>query len=153
MKDQLLWDLSFHISVLLSRFPRAVLCINDIEGGPTHHYTVGNQRKGLPELLLIGNLAGAEGILHILSDKLLELNKPFGHGDRIILPSGSLVQMWDTCDTAKSDYTFQAGQYFETDDYTVQQVVFSDPSGRFPEDPECHPICKVPVLKKFHLHS
>jgi hypothetical protein len=121
---------------------------------PAFAYTIGNQEKGLPELLLIGNFdAGMMAtILDKLSDQLLLQGKPFDNGSLISLGGKQNVAVWDTTYDALR-YTCQAGQFYGNEDYKVQQVVIPDRKGRYPEDPLCHKNWKVPVMKALKLSS
>jgi Domain of unknown function (DUF4262) len=51
--------------------------------------------------------------------------------------------------TAGQSITIQAGQFYGTEEYPVQQVLIPDPDGRFPGDPNCQPpYCRFPVLAR-----
>jgi hypothetical protein len=53
----------------------------------------------------------------------------------------------DASSFVKQFYTIQAGQFYGTEDYSVQQVVFSDKSGKYPGDPDCEePYASIPVF-------
>ena len=108
-------------------------------------YSIGNQEVGLPELLMIGNRDGST--LNALCKIMRENNRPFENGELIDLGGKFPLKSLNAGNEAKKEYTLFVGAYYETDDYTVQQIVMPDRSGRYPDDPQCeYPYCLVPVL-------
>ena len=117
---------------------------------PAFAYTIGNQEKGLPELLLIGNFHPniTHGILTTVSDSMIEQKASFKDGHLFNLGGTHSVKIIDAKDPkAKKDYTVQAGQFYANEDYLVQQVIIPDTNGNWPDDPGCNVKFKVPVLK------
>jgi hypothetical protein len=82
-----------------------------------------------------------------MSDMMIERGRPFDHGEIVDLGGKFPVLVFDANEDALRDYTIQATEFFQTSDYTVQQVVAPDTNGRFPYDPLCLPDYKVPLLK------
>ncbi len=143
-----------HIADQIVRNGRAVLVIGP--EGPYHGfgYTVGNHLVGLPELLLIGPSDDNEyNLLNKLSASMLKLKRPFYDGE-LLKPSKVLRGVvYNASPKAKEDYTNQASQYFEHDDYRVQQVVLADTKGILPTDARCAPEYRVPILRALVLNS
>ena len=142
------------IAQTIAQHKRQVVGVIGDKKTPAFAYTIGNQERNLPELLLIGNFDGGmvAAVLDKLSDKLLEQGKPFDNGELVSLGGKDNVAVWDaTYDALR--YTYQAGQFYGNEDYKVQQVVIPDRKGRYPEDPLCHKNWKVPVLKNVKLSS
>ncbi len=112
-------------------------------------YTIGNAEKHLPELLLIGNYGNTAG--HILNRLGETMRRTGVVPDGIVYPWGQVddvkpVKCIPANETAKTDYTIQAGQYLERENYKVVQVILCDKEGRFPGDPGCEPEYEVPIL-------
>jgi hypothetical protein len=101
---------------------------------------------GLPELLLIGGIAGADA-LNDLSQKMIERHAAFNDGELVKLGGKFPVKIVNADQRAQRDYTIQAGEHLGHEAYAVQQVLIPDRSGRYPSDPECAaPYSAVPVL-------
>lgn len=113
---------------------------------PPFAYTIGNQEKLLPELLILGNFAASETntILCDLSDKMLADKKPWPLGENVWGDHKFMIHNGGS--EAKAKYTCQAGQFYGNEDYEVLQVVLPDTNGRWPEDPLCHKAFKVPIV-------
>ena len=110
-------------------------------------YTIGNHQIGLPELLMIGSDRDAD-VLNWVCDKLRTNKRSFRDGELIYGYTKLPLKSLNAGDEAKREYTIQVGQYYETEDYSVQQIVIPDKSGRYPDDPRCDvPYCLVPLLK------
>jgi hypothetical protein len=108
-------------------------------------YTIGNHGRGLPELLVIGPHTGT--YLNELSQRMIEREKPFRHGEIINMREKYRVKVIDATRAAHENYTIQVGQFYESEDYRVQQVILSDTNGKFPGDEGCEePFASVPVL-------
>jgi hypothetical protein len=106
-------------------------------------YTIGMYEAGLPELLCIGGRSqrNAAQISHILNDlakQMREREKPFADGEIVNLGGKNPVKVInvDTADVTDT-HTCQVAVYYGTENYAVQQVLISDPEGRFPGDPDC----------------
>jgi hypothetical protein len=136
-----------HIENDVRQYARSVLCVGRERDSPGFAYTIGNWLAKLPELLIIGTTRG--DILNDLSQKMIERGRSFDDGELVSLGGKFPVKIITADWRAKCDYTIQAGQYLGIENYLVQQVLISDRSGRFPDDPECqHPYSTIPVLKK-----
>jgi hypothetical protein len=113
-------------------------------------YTIGNWRRSLPELLVIGD--GAAGFLNDLSAQMLKRGKGFAFGEVVrlpkYLPDGFRVKVIDANATAQAEYTIQAGVFYGHDDYQVQQVMIPDLRWHFPDDPLYYARLRQPVLRK-----
>jgi len=102
------------------------------EKKPGFFYTVGRHQKNLPELLMVVNLAGPQGmdILNALSRA-----QPFTHGQLVDLGGKYPVLIIDaTKPIVQKEYTRMVNAFYNTHDYQVQQVLLPDPNGRFPPD-------------------
>lgn len=111
-------------------------------------YTIGNQERGLPELLIIGFWGSPYGgLLDTLSDMMIERGEPFAHGELVSLGAKYPVKLINANDQAQREYTIQCGQFYGSEDYGVQQVVACDREGRYPDDPQCSDRYKVPLLQ------
>jgi hypothetical protein len=144
-----------HMANVIAEKKRIILAIPNNKKEPGFFYTIGNQEKGSPELLVIGNFDpdAITILLNELSEKLLEQGKPFNNGELINLGGEQSVAVWSATDHVHTEYTIQAGQFYGNEDYEVQQVVIPDNNGRWPEDPLCHKSWRVPVHKKLQLNS
>jgi len=102
----------------------------------------------LPELLLIGNFHHEKigTILNDMSDKLLRRGKPFDNGELVNVGGSMSVTVWNAKPAAREKYTIQAGQFYNGEDYQVQQVVVPDRNGRWPNNPKCDAAFRIPVL-------
>jgi hypothetical protein len=108
------------------------------EDGVCFFYTVGNADRGLPELLLIGNLPQ-----HIAVVALNEVGQYMR--ERGKQPAEGLLDIgWSfpfkirhAGGDVRAKYTFQAGQYLGHEGYDVLQVMVCDKEGRYPGDKDC----------------
>ena len=137
------------IARTIERHGSQVLAIAPEKKTPAFYYTIGNSIKGMPELLMIGNIEAkaAMQILNKLSDQMVEANKKFSNGERVNMGGEYDLQVWDTTPVAQLQYTLQCTEFFQTKQYLVQQVVLPDPKGRYPADKRCHKRYRVPVLR------
>jgi len=110
-------------------------------------YTVGNQEKNLPELLLISNFDPNEiaPVLNSLSEVMIKSGKPIPQGECAAI-SAVPIMIYPGGTAAKAKYTVQAGQFYNDEEYDVLQLVFPDPKGLWPGDPKCHKDFQVPIL-------
>jgi Domain of unknown function (DUF4262) len=99
-------------------------------------YTIGNARKGFPELLVVGVFRQGY-ILNPLSETMIERGHKFADGELVDLGGSFPVCLVDAAETVKDDYTIQAGEHYDSSDYAVMQVVMSDPCGLFPWQSGC----------------
>ena len=137
------------IAQTIQQHGRQVLAIAPEGNSPGFYYTIGNAAKEVPELLIIGNFEpkAATAILNTLSEQMIEAGKRFSNGQRVSLGGAHELQVWDTTPIARTQYTLQATEFFQSNDYLVQQVVLPDPKGRYPADKRCHKRYRVPVLR------
>lgn len=135
---------------IIARHGRQIMCIRGALKKPPFAYTIGNQEKNLPEFLIIGSFPPqtCSSVLNLLSEYLIEHKTKFTHGELTNALGGAYpVKIIDAKDPiVKLSYTVQAGQFYKSQDYEVQQVVVPDPNGRWPEDPSCHKDFRVPIL-------
>jgi hypothetical protein len=138
-----------NIAADIDRDKRSIVGVAD---SPPFAYTIGNQARGLPELLIFCSPAAA-GLLNILSDLMIERGSAFADGELVNLGGKFPVKVVCADARAQDEFTIQAGQYFGTEDYDVQQVLAPDRSGRFPDEPHCAPpYGEVPLLKRAKLN-
>jgi hypothetical protein len=135
------------VSNAIQKGTREVMRVFDNDG-IGFAYTIGNSARGLPELLFIGSCSpGIGGTLQELSDKLIERGCAFSDGEEISLGGRFPVKIVNADERAQRDYTYAATGRFGAGNYSVQQVLPPDLSGRFPGDPECSaPYRNIPVL-------
>lgn len=130
---------------------RQILYVGRSLKEPAFAYTIGNQEKDLPELLMLGNFPpdAACMVLNALSDFMIKHARCFDDGEETFALGGEApVRIIDARDPiVKRSYTVQAGQFYKSEDYDVQQVIVPDKNKRWPEDPQCHLSCRVPVLR------
>lgn len=129
---------------------RQILWVGRTTKAPAFGYTIGNQEKQLPELLLIANIPG--DMFHLVLDTMSEfmvLNKRrFTDSERHTLGSGHPMMVINARDPkVKLEYTSQAGQFYDNEDYDVQQVLIPDVLGMLPDDERCATAFKVPVFR------
>jgi hypothetical protein len=145
-------DFYRNIAADIERCKRSVLgvapCADDPDDTLPFSYTIGNQLRGLPELLIVCPLEAGLGALNILSDLMIERGRAFDDGELVGIGGKLPVKVICADQRARDEFTVQAGQFFGTEDYDVQQVLAPDRSGRFPGEPDCDPPYRdVPVLK------
>lgn len=119
-------------------------------GGPPYAYTIGNHFAQRPELLVMG-LGGEAGqwLLNEVAARMNAQGKPFEHGTILHFGGEFGVKIIDASDFVKEEYTVQAGQFFSTEDYRVQQVVIPDKAGKFPGEEGCaEPYASFPVFAR-----
>jgi Domain of unknown function (DUF4262) len=112
-------------------------------------YSIGNTGRGLPELLMLGNMDFhvMGGVLNDLGRLMRERGRPFDDGE--VVPTGGRlpVKVINAGSVAGAEYACWAGDYYQTDAVRVQQVLVPDTDGRFPGEPGCAgPFSEVPVL-------
>ncbi len=119
-----------------------------VRGDETHFpfiYTLGNCASGLPELLMIGS--SNEATLNSICELMRWCRRAFQERELIELPCYDYAfRAVNGNDDAKI-YAWQVDAYYRFEDYSVQQILIPDNSGRFPDDPECEePYRLVPIL-------
>lgn len=117
---------------------------------PTFTYTTGLAERNLPEFLMVGFAPeSAHWIIMQAVNIVKERGRRFEHGEVYLVdddPVKALVFL-DARDSVKDDYTLQTGQYYQTEDYEVQQIMLPDKEGRFPNDPACEYYLQ-PILSR-----
>jgi hypothetical protein len=129
---------------------RQILWVGKTSKSPSFAYTIGNQEKQLPELLLIANIPGEmfHLVLDSVSEFMVQNKRRFTDGERHTLGTGHPMMVIDAKDPKiKLEYTVQAGQFYDNEDYEVQQVLIPDIMGILPDDERCAKPFKVPVFK------
>jgi hypothetical protein len=112
-----------------------------IFGGPGRgfFYTIGNAKRDLPELLLIGSFPPRLGqqILNDLGRVMRASGEPLGEG-MLHLPRWPLpFKIRKAGGDVRQRFTIQAGQYLGHEDYEVLQVMICDKHNRYPGDAGC----------------
>lgn len=120
----------------IARCGRHVIGVSDGPPEPAFAYTVGNWTRGLPELLIIGTCREV-GFLNALSEEMLRRGQAFGDGELVELTNWSApFKLINASFRAQDEFTIQAGVFYGTDNYPVQQILFHDRHGHFPDEPE-----------------
>ena len=110
----------------------------DPPGSLAFCYTVGNHGRGLPELMITGPIASSFGpVLNMLSKIQRERGNGFEHGELVNLGGKYPVRILDAGDAGRTEWATYVGNYYDTEDFEVRQVLICDPNGRWPGDPEC----------------
>jgi hypothetical protein len=143
-------DLFRSMANMIATSKRVTMAIAKSRKEPSFFYTIGNQEKQLPELLIIGNFKPQDmcSILNTLSDAMAEAKEPAKDGSTIDLGGEYPLLIYLASKDAKEKYTVQAGQFYANEDYEVMQVVIPDKKGCYPPDPKCHKDYQVPVLRE-----
>jgi hypothetical protein len=127
---------------------QSIIAVMGDHDGPGFAYTIGNAIIGLPELLIIGNYdpRALMSILNRMGDMQRAAGKPL-EGD-IDLGGKFPARTRPVTDSlvARGDYTIQAGQYLDREDYAVSQVLLCDKDGHYPGEPDCDPLFNVPLV-------
>jgi hypothetical protein len=144
-------SIDYHaIAETIAKHERQILYVGRSLKEPSFAYTIGNQEKDLPELLMLGNFhpEACCAVLNALSDLMIKQGRCFTDGEETLELGGKVpIRIIDARDPiVKRSYTMQAGQFYKNEDYDVQQVIVPDENGRWPDDPQCHASCRVPVL-------
>jgi hypothetical protein len=140
-------DLFRSMANMIAASKRVTVAIAKSKKEPAFFYTIGNQEKQLPELLIIGNFKPQDmcSILNALSDLMIEFGMFSGSVD---LGGEYPLLIYRASKDAKEKYTIKAGQFYANEDYEVMQVVMPDKKGCYPPDPKCHKDYQVPVLRE-----
>lgn len=108
--------------------------------GPSFTYTTGLYEKQLPEFVIAGfSPDSAHYIIMLAYEEMKKRGRRFADREVFLVdddPTKALVFL-DARDSVRDDYTIQTGQYYQTEDYEVQQILIPDTEGRFPNDPNC----------------
>jgi len=141
-------DLFRSMANMIATSKRVTMAIAKSKKEPAFFYTIGNQEKQLPELLIIGNFNPNQMCvaLNQLSDKMLQQGN-FTDGEAVSLGGEYPLLIYRAAKEAKEKYTIQAGQFYANEDYAVMQAVLPDKKGVYPPDPRCHKDFQVPVLR------
>jgi Domain of unknown function (DUF4262) len=121
---------------------RSIVCVfpseTETSTSPNDYfaYTIGNARRGLPELLIIGTTRDGY-ILNPLSEMMIERGQKFADGEMVECGRKFPFCLIDANETVKDSYTIQAGEHYGSQDYAVMQVVIPDRDGHFPWQPKC----------------
>ena len=135
MMDKILSDIDANVK----KHGQSVVYVGRIERDTTEpfHYTVGRHSRGLPELLMTA-LTNPESGMLILNALDRAMPKTLPSGSKVdIGGTFPLMIINATNDIVKREYTLIASRYYDSDDYQVQQVVYPDKNGIFPNDPRC----------------
>lgn len=129
------------------------------DAGPGNHvpfpfvYTIGNHAKGWPELLILcpgnGWLDNMGQILNRTHWLVKERGAPYQSGDIFKLHPASTcpLKVREVGAYAKAEYCVQAGQWWQTQDYRLQQLLIPDTAGKFPDEEGCmEEWARIPVL-------
>lgn len=118
---------------------RGIIGVSGDDDNLPFGYTIGNTNKNVPELLMISkiNCEDIVRLLNAVSDKLVEEEDPYEERD-LSLGGKFPVKIRAITDEkmVKNKYTIQVGQFFETEDYRVMQVLVCDQDGVYPGDEE-----------------
>lgn len=119
----------------------------DLVAKPPFTYTIGNQERGLPELLILGGADKTIGdVLMYLNTLMYERKRAFDDGELVSLEGQYPVKIINASPKAREIHTLQATVYYKTDQYAVQQVIIPDLEGRFPGDLGCEePFASMPI--------
>jgi Domain of unknown function (DUF4262) len=102
------------------------------------HYTIGNHGVGLPELLVIGGDQRTGGPLTDLAKMMRKRKVAFANGEIVSLGGKYPVKVIDAnCPEVRANYTCGVFDHFKTRSYLVQQMLFSDRDGKFPDAEGC----------------
>lgn len=137
------------IKATIDRAGQQVLAVfPDEDGDLPFAYTIGNHEHGLPELLMIGLASdGAAAVLNAIGQMQRTVGHAFKDGEIVDIGAPCNLKVIDANDTAKKDYTIQAGYFYGTENYKVQQVIIPDRYGHFPGEIGCaEPFASFPVL-------
>lgn len=127
------------------RVGRHIFGIFDPEGKDNNFfYTIGNSTDQLPEILLIGKVPGplAMDIINRVSEIQLKSGKRIPEG-LLDIDYTMPLKVRNCTDAAKEKYTVQVGEYFQSQNYGVIQVMIPDKQGKFPGDEGCAEIWNV----------
>jgi hypothetical protein len=126
-------DVTEAIKENIARFGRHIVGV--LDGEPAFAYTIGNWTRGLPELLIVGE--GHEvGYLNALSEEMIRRGQAFADGEIVELANWSApFKLINANARAQDEFTVQAGNFYCTDNYPVQQILFHDRQGYFPDEP------------------
>jgi len=130
--------------------------IQAVLAGPTtlgFGYTIGNTEHDLPELLLIGKFSHSDlgFLLNWLGETMRKRGRPFDNGEVVSYGGKRPVKIINAGTQAREEYPIQVGEYYQTDAYAIQQVLWPDEEGRFPDETGCAaPFSEVPVLALRH---
>lgn len=102
------------------------------------HYTVGNHGVGLPEILAIGGDQRMSRPLTDVTKNMRERGVAFANGELVNLGGKYPVKMINVnCPEVYDLYTCAVSGYYNTESYSVQQMLVPDRDGRYPDDPQC----------------
>lgn len=103
-------------------------------------YTVGNALRGLPELLIVGNIPLEMGcmILNVIGDHMRKNERAPDEG-LLDLDWSFPFKIRKCSDLAKEEYTIQCGQFLGRENYDVLQVMICDKSGKYPGEENVDP--------------
>lgn len=98
-------------------------------------YTVGNVKRGLPELILVGNFDPNHTgrILNDMTTKMLKEERSIEPGD-VDINWTYPMRVRKASDLTKDTHTIASTRIAGHDDYDVFQVMVCDTEGRYPDD-------------------
>ena len=128
----------------IDRYGWHLMAIFGDDDGPQFIYTIGNHDYGLPELISIGC---PPSLFNSVCKRMHQQGRPFTSGELINMGGKYSLMALDAGEEAKASYTVQVGEWYQTDDYSVQQIIIPDTLGRYPGDPNCEaPYCRPQFL-------
>lgn len=127
-----------HIDKYGQHLRMVMLTADDPPNAQPFIYTIGNHERGLPELLLIGDVKSpSPEIVNALSEVQRERGRAFDHNELVDYGARLPARLVDAGRLGREEYAIQVGVFYGIEDFQVRQIVFSDAQGRFPEHPDC----------------
>lgn len=131
-------ELDFYkrIAGIIAEHGHTVVGVGD--GERSFFYSIGLWQRRLPELLLVLPLPFRDGQQAVNSAAALlkQREHAFAEGQELNIDFNVPVRAHTPTDLGfvRREYTIQAGQYWGTQDYLVQQIIFPDKAGKFPNE-------------------
>lgn len=134
----------------IETFGWSVIGVAGEEGAFPFIYTVGMKTHNRPDLLMIGGCSGSyHRIINILASKTKDVQ--FKNEELVDITGKFPLKTINARNIVKSIYTIQAGQFYRTEEYEVQQILIPDQMGKYPDDPRCSGNWStIPVFKKVY---
>lgn len=130
----------------IQKHNRFVMGVMGDVNSPAFMYSIGNHLVGLPEIICVG--IHEQAIMNFWCDAMIK--KKFAHGDLITWANadvGCRVSVPYDMRDVRENYTVQAGQFYDHQNYDVIQMIIPDKRGRFPGNPLCEaPYSQLPIL-------
>jgi len=122
----------------IERVGHSVISVFGDEQRPPFSYTVGLWEARLPELILVIGIEPQDALnaVNAVAGLLRRRERAFDQWQELDIGFNVPVRMHNPYDIelVRQEWTIQSGQFLRVQDYPVQQILFPDANGKWPDE-------------------